>query len=584
MRNILTFIIAVLTIFSTLGEVPDYQHLFKKIERTRRTYNRYNDSIATSLLDRDTWVHLFLERAAVNSRLYAENGATIKEILAPFNAHEADEQMHLDFFRQLKDMYYNNTGDIFLVERFCESILPFFEENSQRFPYEYALLNFIYGRCRYDIALISYQDDPEIAYNAFLKAVSTGRNLPDSLKEPFIGALSELSTVVWARQYPEALPVLFDSKRELDSYLSDTAVYAHLTPLTATRAKSVVDNFRYNVLRNLHMQNQAGLPEAVGERLMDAYIREQSEEESLSATDFSHLMLFQLSREHISADSAANATLDYYRQHIRTHRGIDSRDLYSLHSALLNATYFNDLASFPDSVKRLNAQFISSEVCRLFRLLKTHQSDNLPTAILRKFLHYKRLTAHLTSEERIDFMRHLMVATQPATYAHSIHVGALAEIIITGVENHRPELLPTTDTVTDWKTFVKEAALYHDLGKCFIFPVITNEYRPLSPREIDVIKTHPRYGLSALAIDSSLSRFRDITLGHHKWYDGKGGYPSNFDNTLSPLRFIIDVITVCDCLEAATDLVGRNYSQTKQFDTLIEEMSLEGGTRYNPEV
>lgn len=585
MRNIIITIIIILSVSSAFGAPPDFKHLFRKIERTKRTFDRYNDSITAPFEDRESWVHLFLERAAVNSRIYAENTTTIGTILTHILSGEADDDAHVEYFNCLKDMFYKSTGDIFLVVRLCEAALPFFEQNSGRFPYEYAMLNYIYGRCRYEITLINHKDNGSAAYNALLTAANIGRALPDSLKEPFIGALSELAMVVWARRNQEALPVLYDSKRELDSYMSDTLITKHLHPATEARANSVLDRFRYNVLRNLHIQGKAGLPENIGTRITDALIADYESAPSLSKNEFSQMMLFKYVRGKISADSALTASLNYYREHIRTHRGINSHDLYDLHSPLLNITYFNDLSSFTDSVKHANAIYITKELLRLFRLMKSNQSDNLPTAVLRKFVTYKRLTSHLTSDEKIDFIMRLMVTTQPATYAHSVHVGALAEIIFAGVENHEPDLLPDNSAIaTDWKTFVREAALYHDLGKCFIFPIITNEYRPLSTREIDIIKDHPRLGLSVMDIDSMLSPYHDITLGHHRWYNGAGGYPSDFDNSNSMMKFIVDVMTVCDCLEAATDLVGRNYSKNKKLDVLINEMRKEAGTRYNPKV
>ena len=50
-------------------------------------------------------------------------------------------------------------------------------------------------------------------------------------------------------------------------------------------------------------------------------------------------------------------------------------------------------------------------------------------------------------------------------------------------------------------------------------------------------------GLKYLKISQKLKYYHDTTLGHHKWYNGKGGYPNDFDNTKSPYRFMIDIIT-----------------------------------------
>ena len=44
-----------------------------------------------------------------------------------------------------------------------------------------------------------------------------------------------------------------------------------------------------------------------------------------------------------------------------------------------------------------------------------------------------------------------------------------------------------------------------------------------------------------LSIDEDVARYVDIARGHHKFYNGKGGYPNDFDNTASPERFMIDI-------------------------------------------
>ena len=76
----------------------------------------------------------------------------------------------------------------------------------------------------------------------------------------------------------------------------------------------------------------------------------------------------------------------------------------------------------------------------------------------------------------------------------------------------------------------------------------------------------------------------DVILGHHKTYDGKGGYPECFDNTRSPKRFLIDLITIADCTDAATDILGRNYTSGKDFYKLLEELKKGAGSRYNPDI
>ena len=132
--------------------------------------------------------------------------------------------------------------------------------------------------------------------------------------------------------------------------------------------------------------------------------------------------------------------------------------------------------------------------------------------------------------------------------------------------------------------FIHDAAMYHDLGKNSIISVVNNDYRPLTDEEFAIIKRHPELGLEYLKLAPSLAKYHDTTLGHHRWYNGKGGYPMWFDNTKSPMRIMIDIVTLSDCMQAATERVGRNYKGEKTFDTVIAEFRRDAGTRYNPDL
>ena len=124
----------------------------------------------------------------------------------------------------------------------------------------------------------------------------------------------------------------------------------------------------------------------------------------------------------------------------------------------------------------------------------------------------------------------------------------------------------------------------HDVGKNAMLTIIDTQHRPLSDDEFSIIREHPTKGAEFLSIDPDIARYKDITHGHHKFYNGKGGYPADFDNTASPERIMIDVITLCDCMDAATDCYGRNYHMAKTVDQVLEEFRRDSGTRYNPDL
>ena len=123
----------------------------------------------------------------------------------------------------------------------------------------------------------------------------------------------------------------------------------------------------------------------------------------------------------------------------------------------------------------------------------------------------------------------------------------------------------------------------HDIGKCRVAIVINTQDRRLTEDEFGILKYHPTLGAKLLAENETFAPYHDVIIGHHKSYLGEG-YPQNFDNTSSPSRILIDLITISDATDAATDALGRNYSTGKAFDKLLQELVDGAGTKYNPDI
>ena len=113
---------------------------------------------------------------------------------------------------------------------------------------------------------------------------------------------------------------------------------------------------------------------------------------------------------------------------------------------------------------------------------------------------------------------------------------------------------------------------------------LNTQGRKLTLEEFYCIKLHPSRTLEFIGEDKDFEIYHDIMLGHHKWYDGTEGYPIDFDNTKSKYKIAIDIISISDSIDAATDIVGRNYTKGKSFDEFLEELIKESGTRYNKDI
>ncbi len=180
----------------------------------------------------------------------------------------------------------------------------------------------------------------------------------------------------------------------------------------------------------------------------------------------------------------------------------------------------------------------------------------------------------------------------PPTYVHVNIVARLTACITRHLLKIRPELFvafPGTGSVEAVRAkeeeihrFAYRAALYHDIGKLFILSIITMYGRAILDDEFSGIKTHPVIGAELAEKYESMRDYADIIRGHHIWYNGERGYPAGFDTAKSPYKTIIDIVMVADCLDAATDSIGRSYHSGKTFADYCREVSEGAGTRYAP--
>ncbi len=202
---------------------------------------------------------------------------------------------------------------------------------------------------------------------------------------------------------------------------------------------------------------------------------------------------------------------------------------------------------------------------------------------------FVEIPSRITFEEMV---LKCMAAIHPPTYVHSLMVGQITECICKHVLRLMPEKLigvrgysspdDVMDNSVDILSFTYHSALCHDFGKISIIDTVFVYGRKLWDMEFDLIKTHPTTGYELMKRYASTREYAEVALGHHKWYDNTKGYPPEFDTSKSPSKPIIDIVLCADCLDAATDTIGRSYNKGKGVEEFTEELREGSGTRYAP--
>jgi len=171
-------------------------------------------------------------------------------------------------------------------------------------------------------------------------------------------------------------------------------------------------------------------------------------------------------------------------------------------------------------------------------------------------------------EETVQTLAYTVEVRDPYTAGHQRRVAQLADAISQKMR------LPVGEAMG-----VRMAALIHDVGKVQIPGEILSKPGPLSPDEMDLVRTHPAVGSSILKEIQFPWPISDIVLQHHGRLDGSG-YPHGING--KEMSTGAKIIAVADVVEAMVS--HRPYRAALGMDKAIEEISNNKGTLYDTEV
>ena len=581
-----------------LGEKPDFAKCFDILRKNREIYNQYNDS-NFRIKEHDKWVNYFRHRALKNQQIFLANREIINAITDYFDKdpERKDTAACSELYHAFGRNYLaQSAADPFVARK----IYHILEEYDKVLPSEKRRFFFINrlkswaNRSVWDMV----KDTTYLrnAYRSNLLLIS------DSLKDKpldinsLLGAYVDLSNTIFLRNGLQSLLEYRNTLDSLRAILNEPAIVEKAHPRTIELCKNRLLTADEELLRNVYLTDSTVLEKEVADSMMRRMIDRNLKNPKLTDLSYTRTLVMQMHLHQLTAREAWELGLKRYLasfERVRNQR-LGVNEFRTFLQPFYTLFYFNDLADISYARRRRNVLRMCRDIEHVFQYRKDMQIDNSYIRNMNTLVLYDRITKYLKPKERVHFLNSLCVATQVTTYAHSAHVAEIAETLMRGILQYQPEMLKgqlgcntESDVKRHKKKFLKYihgAALYHDIGKNSIISVVNNDYRPLTADERKIITLHPELGLKFLELSPKLEKYHDTTLGHHKWYNGKGGYPASFDNTKSPVRLMIDIVTLSDCLQAATERIGRNYKGDKTFDTVMKEFRAEAGTRYNPDL
>ena len=583
------------------SEIPNFEKCFRLLEENRHTYNRYNDSIFL-IKDHVAWINFFKHRALKNAQLFAVNKKIISSMTDYFKQDKKliPHEAYRNLCSGLQKLYADGKIDPFLGNQLCDILLEYYGSGRCPDSKNYAgLVDVFKGEFLYEIftlgkdSLVLHQ-----SYHYLKRSIREDRFRSPNYVESCLVALDNLTVTNWLYYKMQTVAEFRALVEEHKILLRLPHTYLIMREKDYQRQQEKVEHAEESLVRNVYLADTTILEKQHADSLMQVIVARNLADPHLSGLSYSRTLVMQMMLGQITAKKAMKMVRRKYNREVMKNiydKRYDSEELQKVLMPFMNYFYLNDVADVPYRKKRAAVKKMCEAIVTIYHLRQDQQADNTYVKYLNILATYPRAIKYLTEKERIYYLNELNVATQVTTYAHSLHVAMIAQKLMEGILAYQPELVKGVlgerrNGKVFWDTkkcmdFIFEAAMYHDIGKNAIISVVNNDFRPLTDGEFAIIKKHPALGAELLKIAPSLyEKFRDTTLGHHKWYNGKGGYSEDFDNTKSPKRILIDIITLSDCMQAATERIGRNYKSGKNFDRVMEEFRRDAGTRYNPDL
>ncbi|MBQ7919639.1 MAG: HD domain-containing protein [Lachnospiraceae bacterium] len=546
------------------------------------------DEKLLDVMDKDAWKMHLINRASETQRMFTENGELIDSLLAVLE-QPMDYELAALLYEECYSMYFDGYDDCQVLLPMVYKLINFYEEK-QDIP----KIIFLYGVAFYEENEIQGRREgekkPDEGYNLkILKYKDRYKELDNSTRRRIWGAYYNIVISGFGNMALSA-EASYGYLKELLEFWNSTDVQD--LDGDSEQFAGIIKRIRLEWL--IVEDGIEDAPQEVKDYFCkvaeELFIEEMQHADSVYEVNSEMYCAYLHARKlagEISVDEIVGVLFDYYKVKLKDcHVGPDitEEEAYFLINTPLTLERWISLGGETDKGREI-MEFLKLQTKATWFYNFSDLALPFINGVLAEWC-FKLLKYMHSQEEKEECLYNLLVKKQLPTYLHSEMVMHLADALCKEAMRVRPEIFDSLEESvrSNLPEFVKKSALLHDVGKCQITDIINTQGRRLWDREFAGIKKHPSFGSAMLETDELLMQYCDIVKGHHKFYDGSSGYPADFDNTASPYRVIIDLITICDCMDAATDLYGRNYKRTKTMEAVLAEFVAGKGTRYNPDL
>jgi putative nucleotidyltransferase with HDIG domain len=124
---------------------------------------------------------------------------------------------------------------------------------------------------------------------------------------------------------------------------------------------------------------------------------------------------------------------------------------------------------------------------------------------------------------------------------------------------------------------IRRSSLLHDIGKLGVSQDILSKPAQLTPKEYEIVKTHPARGAALLQECPEYQTLIPIVRHHHEYFNGRG-YPDGIAGD----GIVIEARIVCVSEVVATMEFDSPYRRARSTKTIIDELNRSAGVQFDP--
>lgn len=258
------------------------------------------------------------------------------------------------------------------------------------------------------------------------------------------------------------------------------------------------------------------------------------------------------------------------------------------------AVYSNYIERYPeyrDSKREIVCHMNRNVVDYVHRVPNNQFNDQLLYYLL---LYLQNFLEYPGEMQQKDILTKLIVCRNPDAYVFSRLTAQMTRMLMDRVIEECPQLLvgtPGCGSVEEARErrgellqFAYDGGLLHDVGALGMYRLMLMSARSWMDEESAMYKCHVVTGVRILERCESTRSFAPIAGGHHVYYNGAGGYPSEYNRADNPVQIITDMVSLAAYASRMTEQTTHDTMPIYTLPEVMRQVKQGEGSLFHPEL